>query len=359
MSKRVKAAMFGAVATAAALVAATVSVPAGAEDAVQPRSANVLAFAPGGVLLIGDSIGGQVCAVETGDTSRAGAGAVNIEGLTAKIAATLSTTPDQVALQDIAVNPMSGAVFISVNKGTGDQRTPVILRADRTGALTVFDVAAHKSTHVAITDAPAAANQRAQTITDLGFVSGKVLVAGLSNEEFSSSLRAISYPLTNSAKAAGIEMYHGNHSRTETASPVRTFLTYDVDGKPNVLAAYTCTPLVKIPVDQIRDGARIKATTIAELGAGNQPLDMISYQKDGKPVFLMANSRRGVMKLDASNLERHAAITQPVPEGTAGVPYTTVAELTGVTQLDKVDNTSAVIVIAAAGNTTLKTIGLP
>jgi hypothetical protein len=284
---------------------------------------------------------------------------MQIEGLTGKIAALLATTADQVAVRDIAVNPMSGAVFIAVHKGTGDAITPVILRADRSGNLTVFDVAAHKATSVAIVDAPTGAATRVmQTITDLGYSNGKVLVAGLSNEEFSSSLRAISYPLTASAKAASIEMYHGNHSRTETAAPVRTFVTYDVDGKPNVLAAYTCTPLVKIPVDQIHDGARIKATTIAELGAGNQPLDMISYQKDGKPYFLMANSAHGVLKLDASNLERLPAITTPVG-GTAGVPFTKIADLVGVTQLDKVDNTSAVVLIASAGNTTLKTIGLP
>ena len=49
-----------------------------------------------------------------------------------------------------------------------------------------------------------------------------------------------------------------------------------------MLAAYTCTPLVKLPVSELKAGAHVKGTTIAELGNRNRPLDMIVYQKDGK-----------------------------------------------------------------------------
>ena len=172
-------------------------------------------------------------------------------------------------------------------------------------------------------------------------------------------MRTIAYPFASGAKGASIEMYHGAHGQFETAAPVRTFMTYDVAGKPNVLAAYTCTPLVKIPVDQFKAGAKIKATTIAELGNRNRPLDMIAYKKDGRDFILMANSARGVMKLDAAKLESYPNIATPIADK-AGVPYETIAELQGVTQLDKVDETSAVIVVAAADkSTSLKTIALP
>ena len=123
-------------------------------------------------------------------------------------------------------------------------------------------------------------------------------------------------------------MYHGAHGQFETAAPVRTFMTYDIGGKPNVLAAYTCTPLVKIPVDQFKPGAKIKATTIAELGNRNRPLDMIAYRKGGKDFILMANSARGVMKIDAKEIDKHAASTSiesRIPDK-AGVPYETLAE---------------------------------
>ncbi len=88
--------------------------------------------------------------------------------------------------------------------------------------------------------------------------------------------------------------------------------------------AYTCTPLVKIPVEQFKPGAKIKATTIAELGNRNRPLDMIAYKKGGKDFILMANSARGVMKLDATKLDKHATSTSRRRiADKAGVPYET------------------------------------
>ena len=84
-----------------------------------------------------------------------------------------------------------------------------------------------------------------------------------------------------------------------------------------------------------------------------------SGRKDGRDFILMANSARGVMKLDAAKLETYQHISTPIADK-AGVPYETIADLQGVTQLDKVDETSAVIVIAAADkSTSLKTIALP
>ncbi len=46
-------------------------------------------------------------------------------------------------------------------------------------------------------------------------------------------------------------------ARFETKSPVRTFAVYDVEIKvPNVLAAYTCTPLVKFPLSELLPGSK-------------------------------------------------------------------------------------------------------
>ena len=125
-----------------------------------------------------------------------------------------------------------------------------------------------------------------------------MFVAGLSNEEFSSRLIAIPFPFsTDGFDAAAIEIYHGAHGRFETKSPIRTFVTYRIQNEPYMLAAYQCTPLVKLPVADLKAGAHVKGTTIAELGNRNRPLDMIVYQKDGKDYLLMTNSSRGVMKI--------------------------------------------------------------
>ena len=123
---------------------------------------------------------------------------------------------------------------------------------------------------------------RNEAITDIAYVDGRVFIAGLSNEEFSSRLIAIPFPFSEGFDGAAIEIYHGAHGRFETKSPVRTFVPYRIGNEPYLLAAYTCTPLVKVPVAELKAGAHVKGTTIAELGNRNRPLDMIAYSKDGQ-----------------------------------------------------------------------------
>ena len=49
---------------------------------------------------------------------------------------------------------------------------------------------------------------------------------------------------------------------------------------------------MKIPVSDLKAGETVKGITIAELGNGNRPLDMIVYKKGGKDFILLANSKR-------------------------------------------------------------------
>jgi hypothetical protein len=138
---------------------------------------------------------------------------------------------------------------------------------------------------------------------------------------------------------------------------VRTFVPYNVLGQQYILAAYTCTPLVKISIDELKAGAKVEGTTIAELGNRNSPLDMIAYKKDGHDFILMANSSRGVMKLSADKLSSYQPITAHTEA--AGVPYETIATLKGVQQLDKLDEKNALILTDASGTLDLVTIALP
>src|SRR6185503_5827894 len=118
-----------------------------------------------------------------------------------------------------------------------------------------------------------------------------------------------------------------------------------------------CTPLVKFPVAQLAPGAKILGTTIAELGAGNRPIDMISYTRGGKDYLLMSNTSRGVMKIPTANFASQEAITAPVRTGTAGIGYETIATLQGVQQLDKLDAMTAVMIVkSATGSLNLTTV---
>jgi len=131
-----------------------------------------------------------------------------------------------------------------------------------------------------------------------------------------------------------------------------------LDNKQYILAAYTCTPLVKIPVSELKPGNKVKGTTIAELGNRNRPLDMITYKKGGTDYILMANSSRGIMKLPANGLDKYRAITKPI-EDKEGVPYETLAEFKGVEQLDKLDDANALMLINDGGSMDLRTVPLP
>jgi hypothetical protein len=333
------------------------------------KSAGSLAFAPEGVLLVGDSRGAAVFAIQTGDSKGEPKKAqYNIENLGEKVASLLGSSPQNTLIEDVAVNPQSGNVYLSVSRGRGPDATPVILRVNPDGKISEVSLQKVAFAKATLPNAPSPEAKdrrdtplRLQTITDLEYVDGRVYVAGLSNEEFASNLRSIPYPFSEAADAgAGVEIYHGAHGRFETASPVRTFTSYVVKGEPNLLAAYTCTPLVKFPISQIKPGEKLKGVTIAELGNRNRPLDMIVYQKGGEDYILIANSSRGVMKVPTKGIEDIAAITEKI-DGTAGLKYETIDELQGVTQLDRLNGERAVILVQNSenGRQDLKTIELP
>ena len=64
-------------------------------------------------------------------------------------------------------------------------------------------------------------------------------------------------------------------------------------------------------VSALKPGTKVTGTTIAELGESNQPLEMLPYRKDGHEYILMANSKRGIMKVSAVNLGNYTAIARP------------------------------------------------
>ena len=155
---------------------------------------------------------------------------------------------------------------------------------------------------VELPNAPAASdgartNPRTQVVTDMAFADGRLWVAGLSNEEFASKLRAIPYPFASVDRGVSVEIYHGNHRAVETRSPVNAFVPYTLNNQQYLIAGYTCTPLVKFPIADLKAGEKVRGTTIAEFGAGNRVLDMIVYRKGGQEFLLTANNSRGVMKI--------------------------------------------------------------
>src|SRR5690606_24233612 len=139
---------------------------------------------------------------------------------------------------------------------SGEDAAPMVISVSSSGDLKPFDLEGVEATVAEISNAPESSvrrgeNQRMTSITDMAFIDGRVFVAGLSNEEFASKLRSIPYPFAQVSSGTSVEIYHGAHGKFETQSPVRTFAPYDIDGQAHLLAAYTCTPLVRFPVSQL------------------------------------------------------------------------------------------------------------
>lgn len=328
------------------------------------KSAGALAFGPDGVLFVGDSTSAAIFAIDTGDTKKSDSAKPHeVKGLQKKLAGMLGTAADQIMVNDMAVNPASGRVYLSVHRGRGPDAVPLIVRMAPGGDPEVVEMESVPFARADLSNAPAPGgtgrrNLRSQSITDIAFIDGKVIVAGLSNEEFASKLRAIDFPFSDTDTGASVEIFHGAHGKLETRSPVRTFVPLNIGGEPHVVAAYTCTPLVKFPVSSLKSGEKVRGVTIAELGNRNRPLDMVVYKRGDKFFLLIANSARGVMKVTTDGI----ATAEPIKErigGTAGLPYETVKDLKGVTQLDQWDNERAVVLVEADGKSELLTIQMP
>ena len=353
----------------AALTAQAADLTKGTPDI---KSAGSLAFGPSGLLFIGDTQGAAIFAVDTADRSTDSAGgSIKVDAINEKIAALLGTDPRDIAINDLAVNPASGKAYLSVSRGRGPTAAPVIVRTDRSGKLEVVSLENVPFAKATLTAVPAATSAgapvakkgapspRSQAITDLAYVDGRVYVAGLSNEKFSSRLISIPYPFATVDDGTSVEIYHGAHGKLETASPIRTFAPYKINGEPYLMAAYTCTPLVKFPIAALKPGTHYKGTTVAELGNRNQPLDMVVYQKGGKDYLLLANSSRGVMKISTDGVAEAASISNPITD-TAGLPYHKIETLKGVEQLDALDKDNAIVLVRQpSGALNLETVPLP
>ncbi len=360
-----------------AAVSVAVSTPAGAAaptsdltdgmklGTAQLKSIGPLAFGPQGVLFVGDPDAAMVYALDTGDRGPRSAGKLNIEKINEKTAALLGTTAEQIQIVDLAVNPASGNAYLSVARGRGPDAKPVLLRVSQDGNLSELELDQIRFSTAGLLNPPindpqAPPRRRRVAVTDIAYTDGQVIVAGLSNEEFSSNLCTIPFPFSDVQQGASVEIFHGSHGRLETASPVRTFVPYTIGDKPHILAAYTCTPLVKVSLSDLRPGAHVRGTTVAELGNRNRPLDMVIYSKDGHDYILMANSSRGVMKIPTEGIADIDSITERIPDK-AGLTYETIEGLTGITQLDRLDDDFAVIVTrnADSGRMDLTTVALP
>ena len=338
------------------------------------RSAGALAFGPDGILFVGDTKAATIFALDTGDTKGERSKVkLKLSGLNTEVASLLGSPVDQVTINDLATNPLTGNAFLSVTKGKGDSASPAIVKISDGGKLEQLSLAKIRFQKVALPNAPKdetitrngrSSNPRDDSITDLAYAEGKVFVSGLTAGTapgFQSNLHQIPFPFSDSVSGTQVEIYHAAHGKKEDYAAIRTFVPLNINGEPTLLAGFVCTPLVRFPINNLKSGEKSRGTTVAELGNRNRPLDIIAYKKDGHDFLLMSNSARGVMKISTQDIARPEGLSEHVPDGkTAGQSYETIKELEGVVQLDRLNDDNVVVIIQVPGGSqNLDTVPLP
>src|SRR5581483_3775203 len=209
--------------------------------------------------------GAQIIAVDTGDNAAKGSAHATIANIDEKLAGRIGTKPSGIETLHLAVNPASGVAYIAVRKQ--DDKTCLILTADGNGKIDEFALDNVKYARLAL---PAGEKATMVKVTDIAWADDRVLVAGRANDQFASKIFSIPAPLEHEAKAAfaSTETYHVAHGKWETRAPMQTILPYEEDGKRYLVGAFTCTPLVKYPLDEIKADAKVKGISMVELGQG-------------------------------------------------------------------------------------------
>ena len=320
-------------------------------------SASSLAFGPDGLLLVAEPRTGSIAAIDTGDTGPLKRLAKRVDNVSALVAATLKADAASVQIVDMAVNPASGRVYFSITHGAAKSAAIIVINPE--GKASVLDTA--QLAHVRV-PLPAKQTGSIRNISDLAFAGDRVLVTGQSNEEFSSKIFTLPLPLTHqqSGKVIGAETFHIAHGKWETKAPIQSFFPLEEGGKHYVVGAFACTPIAKFPVDEIATGQNVRGTSVVELGGGNRPLDLFTYQRDGKR-WVVANTLRFqknlfgpskywgvrvsldyVLRSDAAQINEKAArrntATKSGPEG-----IEILDALFGAVQVDKLSDTEMVV----------------
>src|SRR6202789_2345497 len=206
---------------------------------VNLRSAGPITFGPAGILFLADNGAATVFAVDVADPGPAGGSEpFDVANVDVRVGSFLGTEPGDVVIKDMAVHPLSHNVYLSVQRGQGEAAQPVLVRISAVDG-TVADIPLDDVPFAAaaIGDAPAEDDERLDitlplgdegeelqvgerkirilrhpirtaTVTDMAYVDGALLIAGLSNEEFSSRLRRIPFPFGDEAAGTSLEIFH-------------------------------------------------------------------------------------------------------------------------------------------------------
>ena len=296
------------------------------------KSLGALEFNSKGILFVGDNLSGAIHAIDLTSESRTKEKfEINVYNVDAQIAAILGTAPHNIQINDLAVHPKSGEAYLSVTRGHGVEAMPALIKINAENGLNIVDLSATQITSQMLSKVPdismqfkprgsmmspptakdiakAQRSRRMFSIMDMEYHNGELFVAGVSNEEFSSILRRMPYPFTGRERISNIEMYHIAHDQYESRAPIRSMQIKNIDGIDQIVAAYTCSPIVLIPLTELKDGAKVKARTLGDIGNG-QPIDMVTFSLMGQEMLFVTNKGRTPQVIPLKGLNNAKVVT--------------------------------------------------
>jgi hypothetical protein len=292
--------------------------------AANVSSISRIAFGPDDTIFVADWKDAKVHALKLDPAAKDQGRQFNVMNLGAVLAGVVGEADP--AIEDMAMRPGTDEAYVAVS--VGPARTPAIIVVRSDGSAHALDLRTTRASEAPLELAPDDGlefwdhiPERSFTVTDMKWRDGKLYVAGLSNQDFASALRVIPYPFQGKSAIASIEIYHASHDEIETRAPIRAMTFAELDGKPYLVAAYTCTPVVTIPLESLQDGAHLRGKTIGELGSRNTPSRMLFYTakadgdrkggrdgkdvRDGKPAsyILLTNVHRGADLIPLNSIE--------------------------------------------------------
>ena len=337
------------------------------------RSVGAMSFGPGGLLLVTEPRHAAIVAIETSDTGPVEKLKQRVDNVGALLAARLGAPEGGVTIADMAVNPASGKIYLCVTRKPDNASLIIVVTAD--GQAAPLEYAKAKHARVSL---PAADTAKVGNVSDVAFAGDRVLAAGSSNEEFSSKIFTLSLPLAHGGSAVtfSAETFHVAHGKWETKAPITSFVPMEENGKHYVLGSFACTPIAKFELDDLKPHAQVKGTSVVELGSGNRPLDMFTYEKDGKQ-WLVTHTQRfhqnlfgpskywgarvdmSLIKVREESKINQKAVRRDVkqPKGPEGIEI--VDSLFGAVHVDKLSNTEVVVLREQGASLTLEVAPLP
>jgi len=336
------------------------------------KSIEAIRFGPNGTLIIGG--GSDVVTVETGDSKETTWTKTEIANVDQLLAGKLGLTAKDIEIRRIAVNPASKKVYVAVRSLKANQYA--ILTIDGAGKVDEFSLE-----NVKYNRYPLALGQKAVSkITDLTWAGGKIVVATSAGDVFHSRVFTITPGAKDVFASFATETYHVGHGGWETKAPIQCLMPYEDGSKTGVVGSFTCTPIVKYSLDDSKPDVKVKGISVVELGTGNTPRSMFTYEKDGKKFILINVARNNkqpafgfpsgywVARVDFDMLKETSNVNEKAPwrvkgkDGKAAEAFERAAvakEYFGTHYMDRLDSTRAVVIRDAAKSRDLNVLMLP